>query len=61
MKLEIEEIPDKAYGGILKYAVTFGDSHLAYGETPEDAIAQFEKYFNVSNQNVSYEREMLQL
>ena len=46
MKLEIEEIPDKAYGGILKYAVTFGISHLAYGETPEDAITQFEKYFN---------------
>jgi hypothetical protein len=45
MKLKIKEIPD-AYGRNRQYAVTFGISHLAYGETPEDAIIQFEKYFN---------------
>ena len=44
MKIKIEEIQN-AYGRNRQYVITYGDSHLAYGETPEDAIAQFEKYF----------------
>jgi len=44
MKLQIEYDP-KAYGQCRQYIVTFGISHLAYGATPEEAVAQFRRRF----------------
>jgi hypothetical protein len=44
MNLKIEYDP-KAYGQDRQYIITFGISHLAYGATPEEAVARFRRRF----------------